>query len=236
VEKGVLYLIKNKLTGGMYVGQTVDLKRRLGQHYRNEESVVGKAIQKYGKDNFETIILKDCKVDELDKWEIYYIDKYNTFKSNKHYNANAGRWTNVGESNPMYNKQHSEKTKKLIGKKAKIRYKNPSNNPMYGRKHSEETKKKISDAKKGQTYGEEFKKMRREYMKDKFKGLDNPNAKVTNELAKKVIRLREFEDMTYKEIGEHVDLSRSVISLICRGEHYTTRDGQLEVLKKEVGN
>ena len=31
------------------------------------------AIRKYGKDNFEVMLLEKCKVDELNEREIYYI-------------------------------------------------------------------------------------------------------------------------------------------------------------------
>ena len=47
-----------------------------------------KSIREFGESNFEVTILKECDYSELDKWEIYYISKYNTFKDG--YNMTKG--------------------------------------------------------------------------------------------------------------------------------------------------
>lgn len=66
-----VYGIKNKVNGKMYIGSTKNLRSRRYQHYsklkgnyhRNKE--LQKDYNKYGKENFEFVIIKKVK-DEID--------------------------------------------------------------------------------------------------------------------------------------------------------------------------
>ena len=60
----------------------------------------------------------------------------------------------TGESHPMFGKNHSDKTKEMISKKAKNRYKNGFRHPLMGIGHTDDSKKKMSDARKGKTLKE----------------------------------------------------------------------------------
>lgn len=42
-------------------------------------------MNKYGVENFSLTVLKECSIEELSKYEMYYIDKLNTY----HYGYNA---------------------------------------------------------------------------------------------------------------------------------------------------
>lgn len=88
--KGFIYKITNKVTKKSYIGQTrKSVEFRWRQHKNSKDFYdLHKAIRQYGEENFEVITLKECDVDELDKWEIYYISKYNTFKDG--YNMTKG--------------------------------------------------------------------------------------------------------------------------------------------------
>lgn len=47
---------------------------------------------------------------------------------------------NEGDKNPMYNRNHSDKTKRLIGDKAKKRLSDKTSHPMYGKRFNDESK------------------------------------------------------------------------------------------------
>ena len=111
---------KNKINGKMYIGQTCQtLKQRAqsnGNHYK-PCTVFYKAIQKYGWNNFEHIILKDnLTLNEANYWEEYYIKFYHTWIDDSMcngYNLKQGG----------FNRQLSQSTKDKIslshtGKKA----------------------------------------------------------------------------------------------------------------------
>lgn len=58
----------------MYIGQSRHIERRWREHIKgNEESVISKAIQKYGKENFEFGIIEWCPKDKVFDREEYYI-------------------------------------------------------------------------------------------------------------------------------------------------------------------
>ena len=83
----------------------------------------------------------------------------------------------------MYNKHHSEETRKKISESNKGKHAG-ENNPMYNKHPSEETRKKLSEARKGEKHpmynkhhSEETRKKMREAKKGKYTGENNPNAK-----------------------------------------------------------
>ena len=89
-----IYMLKNKLNGKVYIGQTVDYYRRMNE-YKNRKSsssksskyVIMQEIEKYGFDNFESSILKECEKEELDKYEMFYISKYKSYVKSYGYNS-----------------------------------------------------------------------------------------------------------------------------------------------------
>lgn len=79
--EGFIYKITNKVNGKSYIGQTRNtVEFRWRQHYKAKDNkYFHRAIQKYGKENFEVTTLEKCDVEKLNDREIYYINKYNTF-------------------------------------------------------------------------------------------------------------------------------------------------------------
>lgn len=98
-----IYKIQNKINGKIYIGQSVDVYRRLKKHIWNIEkennSALCRAFKKYGIENFTYEVIEECEVDTLDEREIYYIKLYNSyvgFKDSNGYNLNLGGGSNRG--------------------------------------------------------------------------------------------------------------------------------------------
>jgi group I intron endonuclease len=138
---GTIYILENKINGMKYVGQTINFKKRLKKHL-NDSMFIGRALQKYGIDNFDKLLLEEVPEEELDYWETYYIRECNSIYPNG-YNL---------ESGGNKNKHVHEETKKKISKTETGR---PS--PMKNRHHTEEARKKISEAGKGAIFSKERK-------------------------------------------------------------------------------
>lgn len=110
-----IYIIKNKNTGQMYIGQSINIKKRWHEHCNQKNNTyIDRAIKKYGKNNFSFRIITQLPNNKkiLNEHEKYWIDFYNTFNNPKHYNLTPG-----GDFNPMdvpkIQKKHKES---IIGK------------------------------------------------------------------------------------------------------------------------
>lgn len=78
-----IYKIENLINHKIYIGQSIHIKRRWMEHcIPSSDSIISKAIHKYGKENFAFDILEECKVEELDEKEAYYIKYYNCLVPN----------------------------------------------------------------------------------------------------------------------------------------------------------
>lgn len=89
-----IYAIRNKVNGKMYIGQQIDIKSRWKQHVRELKSkthcnsYLQYSWDKYGEDCFDFFIIEECESGLLNKTEMYYISKYDTFKNG--YNLTLG--------------------------------------------------------------------------------------------------------------------------------------------------
>ena len=145
-------MLKNKINGKCYIGQTTKtFKERFRQH-QTSHSVIGNAIRKYGSKNFEKMIISEHVPNNLlNNKEIELITEYNTISPNG-YNITPG-----GEKPPSRKGAVlSEETKKKISRSLKGKKKGP---------RSKETKRKISEARKGIKFSEEHKRKISESLK-----------------------------------------------------------------------
>lgn len=95
---GQIYLITNKINWKQYVGQTRTHYRdgngwkpagyqcRWNSHikeayqcYKHESALLNRSIRKYGPDVFDVELMYTCPLNDLDEWEIYFIEKLETF-------------------------------------------------------------------------------------------------------------------------------------------------------------
>lgn len=143
--KSGIYMWTNKITGDIYIGQSVDLANRLKVYFnpnyleKNKSFLISRALMKYGHSSFSLTIFQYCGKSELNEREQYYLDNLEP-----DYNIPLAKiassflgYTPTEEAKAKISKalkgiNRSEETKELIRKKA------------LDRKHSEDTKLKMS--------------------------------------------------------------------------------------------
>ena len=249
---GIIYLIRNKINGKCYVGQTQEEKGFDGrynclgeeiekvynyhkskkEHNRGYNKHLLRSIEKYGFEAFEINKYLDYafSLEELNIKEKVYIQLYDSFENG--YNETLG-----GEGVEGFS--HSEETRQKISE-AKKGENIGKNNPFYGGHHSEEAKQKISEARKGKHLSEEHKQKISEVKKGKHlseetrqkmskvrKGENNPRAKAVYCYEKNEIRL------TVKEWAEELCLNGANISQCCKGKRKSTGGYHFRYATKE---
>lgn len=81
-----IYKIVNEINGKVYIGQSIHIEQRIKEHFYKAKcekdisynSILHQAIRKYGTENFSWEVLEECSVEDIDKKEQYYINKYNS--------------------------------------------------------------------------------------------------------------------------------------------------------------
>jgi group I intron endonuclease len=152
--KSGIYMLTNKLTNDTYIGQSIDLSNRF-KNYLNlsylkskNNSIISRALIKYGYSNFSLTILEFCNKSDLLVREQYYFDKLNPqynilklagsslklnhIKETKVKISKSLKGVYVKEKSALFGRQHTEKTKILMSNK-KVK----ENNPFFGKTHSE---------------------------------------------------------------------------------------------------
>lgn len=85
-----IYKITNKINNKIYIGQSINLNRRKYDHFdreiQNFHGIIDKEIREIGKENFSWEIIKECDKEELNYYENYYIDLYDSSNPEKGYN------------------------------------------------------------------------------------------------------------------------------------------------------
>lgn len=197
--------------GKLYVGITCQKLERRWRHGKGYEQNIRmtNAIQKYGWENIQHLILADnLTIQEAEDIERKLIDEWELLDSHHGYNYAPGG----------IHPRHTEATKKKIGERSKgrrhteefkawISDKNTgAGNYMYGRHHSEDTKQKISEAKKGKHTGPN---------KGRFGG-EHPAHKevemINLETGEVLMRFK-----SYREAAAHIHRCPSRISEVTRG-------------------
>uniref|UniRef100_UPI0030E0C6E7 hypothetical protein n=1 Tax=Ophiocordyceps sobolifera TaxID=94213 RepID=UPI0030E0C6E7 len=138
--KSGVYRWVNNINGNTYIGSGVNLTKRFSNYYsyklmelylKNRNSLIYRALMKYGYSNFNLEILEYCMPDKAIEREQFYIDNLSPT-----YNILTLAGSRLGV-------QHSENTKKLMSAAAF-----GVNNPFFGKTHSEKTKLLMSVAQK----------------------------------------------------------------------------------------
>lgn len=96
-DKCGIYIIKNDINDKVYIGQSINIHKRIQEHFWKSEcskdvsynSALHTAIRKYGKEHFYYEILEECDASQLDEREKEYIKQYNSISPNG-YNILSG--------------------------------------------------------------------------------------------------------------------------------------------------
>ena len=144
--KSGIYIIENIANAKKYVGQSINVRSRIGKHKsylksgKHENIYLQRAYDKYGLESFVFDIIEYCPIEFLDERERHYISFYKTLDYNLGYNLESGgnegkivseltRLKKVGKNNPMFGKKKTREEKEnlsimLRGKNNKLTEKN----------------------------------------------------------------------------------------------------------------
>lgn len=170
-----IYMITNKITKDFYIGQSKNLYNRFLNYFnpaylkRSPNSIIGRAILKYGYCDFSLTILEYCDKADLTAREQYYFDTLNpAYNILKVAGAYATDFTHTeetkarlskslkgvyaGDKSYWYGKKFSSETKALMS----LNNIN-ENNPLFGKNHSDEAKEKMRLKALGRKHSEDTK-------------------------------------------------------------------------------
>lgn len=153
--EGLIYKYTSP-SGKCYIGQTTNeaYRRRMWfgtGRYTGGRSKIDRARKKYGPENFkyEVIFRKiypniEAATEDLNKWEVYYIEYYNTYSNG--YNSTKG---GDGSRGYLPSKDVLEKiSKALKGKRKPKDFGNKVSNRLKGKNKSSAHREKLSESKK----------------------------------------------------------------------------------------
>lgn len=203
-----VYCIENQINKKQYVGITRQLLRtRWVQHCHGQASdmPIVRAINKYGRENFEMSVLEECEEENLGAREQHWIAKLDTFKSG--YNATEG-----GDGG-IKGWKHTEDAKRRMSE-ARMGNKNAA-----GQVISQERRDALSKLHKGKQHSLGH------------RHTDDAKQKITEAQHKKVYQYTPdgvfvAEYASVIEAAKAVNGKRSGISRVCRGIKKHHRDHQ----------
>lgn len=105
-----IYMISNNINGKVYIGQSVDIKKRWREHRsaafnlnsKDYDMVIYRAIRKYGLDNFNFTIIEKCRVEELNNREKYWILFYDSKTNGYNVSLGGNDYTHLGNIVELY--------------------------------------------------------------------------------------------------------------------------------------
>ena len=222
-------------SGKRYIGITSmkpEKRWKNGKGYLNNQYFTN-AIEKYGWDNFEHIIIAiNLSEEQAKEMEIELIAKWDSVNRDKGYNITLGGEGGNGAIPWNKGKTLSDETKRKLSEankgktlsdetKRKLSEANKGeNHPMYGKHLTEEVKRKISEANKGENNpkywkGKHLSRETKRKLSEANKGKNNPQAKSV--IA--IINDKIFGAFDYAKQGaEYFNCDRGNITKCCKGK------------------
>lgn len=142
-----IYLIKNIISGKVYIGSSLNIKERWKGHRvllkrnKHHSPHLQAAYNKYGKDVFIFGIIEECNSDNLQEREQHWLDFYKSYIRKYGYNISKFANSALAAKQLFSGKKQSEehKLKNSLAKRG-------AKNPNFGKIYTEEERKKHSDA------------------------------------------------------------------------------------------
>lgn len=221
-----IYIIKNNINEKVYIGQAIDTKKRFQGHCKPSSailnnSLISKAIQKYGRECFYYEIL-EAQIENYNEREKYWIKQYNSLNPNG-YNLLEG-----GDEAPlMKGCQHPESclTEQDVEDLTIELQETDASFVELAKKYGFKSNNSISEFNKGKTYFRE---------NIEYPIRPHPhNGKLSEEDVNEIIDLLKHTYRSYESIGAQYGVEGRAISRINRGiyhfqnnEIYPIREGQ----------
>jgi group I intron endonuclease len=202
-----IYVIKNDLNNKVYVGQSKCPEKRYRQHCHSKESLIGKAIQKYGKEHFYYEILESA-IENYNEREKFWINKFNSQTPNG-YNLMPG-----GEEPPLkkgeksafcfHTENQANLVKKLL-KETELSFKEIALHAGYSDKSA------IDRINKGIIWKDDLEEypLRRTFLSQES----------TEERWKQIYHLLKESTLTHRQIASIVGCKRSCVTMINNGKN-----------------
>ena len=207
-----IYVITNLVNGKLYVGQTINpVQRRWSNHCsRTEkwESLVHRAIQKYGKASFKIEVVQECKtIEELNQAEREWIAKLKSQVPNG-YNVLEG-----GDGH-TWSEEAREKMRKINNNRSPEWQRNLKEGM---KKRGNEWKRKLSQAREGRVSTPrqlECLKLGRQFGRQGLKGEQNPKSKVTAEIVREIRKIYAEGQTSQQKIADKFGITQNMVSKI----------------------
>lgn len=210
-----IYIHKNKINGKVYIGQT---KQSLKHRWNNGNGYSScpyfwNAIQKYGWDNFEHLLLIDkLTKEQADRLEKEYIQEYKSYDIEYGYNISLGGSGLTGATKyiDIYKYDFDGTFIKHYNDVAEIIIENPDYNSACIRY--------CYDEKTQSAYGYQWKS----YYKEKIEKLESFEDRVSNQKSIKVYQYTldgyfVSEYKSFRDAGNQNNIEETSISKCCRG-------------------
>jgi len=236
-----IYKIENNVNGKMYIGQTRNIEERWDEHLyllknnRHSNNHLQNSWNKYGKNNFNFEVIKECNVEELNKEEIYYIGYFKTHNGKYGYNKTYGGEGSIPteetrekmsawQRGRKLSKEHCENVSRgQKGKTISIETRKAMSDGRKGTKHSEETLAKMSKSAKGHSVSEDSRRKIGEGNKGKI---------ISSETRKNMSESKKGEKHKGSKITESQVLI--IIGLLLKGEGIVEISKKLDISKNSI--
>ena len=209
-----IYKIENIVNGKVYIGQSVDIKRRWSAHKKcKTNDFFHNALRKH-PEQFKFSVLLTCSREMLDTWERDMIALYDCIYPSG-YNFTNGGGSNTEISDETRRKlseshrgiTHSDETKRKISEAHKgITHSDEAKRKISEAKkgrpgipHSDETKRKLSESHRGIPHSEEHKRKISESNRGKH---NTPQSDETKRKLSEEMKGRTVSDETKRKISE----------------------------------